>query len=109
MSKTAKLLYTPDGAHAETPTVKYVAWDMTYGYEGQLVPGQNNANFAISAFSTASDTATLTVSTNAPPVLGTINPLETSANKPISITISASDAEGDPIYTAALFLRAVPN
>ena len=40
---------------------------MTFGNDGQLVPAQNNSNYGISAFSTASDTATLTVTLNAAP------------------------------------------
>ena len=69
LSKNAKLLYTPDGTHAETPKITYLAWDMTFGNEGQLVLAQNNPNYGIAAFSTTSDTATLNVYINTAPVL----------------------------------------
>ncbi len=69
LPKDAKLLYTPDGTHTETPQITYVAWDMTFGNSGQLVTAQNNQNYGISAFSTTSDTSTLTVYVNTAPVL----------------------------------------
>ncbi len=70
LSKDAALRYTPDGQHDETAGITHVAWDMTFGNNGQIITVQNNPYYGISAFSLASDTATLAVAgTNTAPVL----------------------------------------
>ncbi len=59
LPKTASLRYTPDGADAETPTITYCAWDTTTGQAGTKVDA--SVNGGTTAFSTATDTAHLTV------------------------------------------------
>ncbi len=59
LPSTAELQYTPDGADAETPTISYVAWDTTVGAAGTKL--DTTAAGSAAAFSTASDTASLTV------------------------------------------------
>ena len=56
---TASLRYTPDGTDAETATITYRAWDTTTGQAGSKV--DTSTNGGATAFSTAADTASLTV------------------------------------------------
>ena len=60
----AKLRYTPVGIDPETPTITYCAWDTTSGTAGGLA--DTTTNGGTTAFSTASDTASLTVNAVAP-------------------------------------------
>ncbi len=76
LPRAAKIRYTPDGANGETATITYRAWDGTSGTEG----GRANltgtgAVGGATAFSTTTDTASLTVSSlNDAPVLTPANP-----------------------------------
>jgi large repetitive protein len=56
---TASLRYTPDGTDFETATITYRAWDTFTGSSGALVDATTNGG--ATAFSTATDTAALTV------------------------------------------------
>jgi cyclophilin family peptidyl-prolyl cis-trans isomerase len=94
LPKTATLRYTPAGANAETATITYRAWDTTSGTAGSRVNLSQSSSYGdITAFSTAKDTASLTVTSvnDAPvlvpahPSLGTIVP---GASKTISLTSS---------------------
>ncbi|MCC6124318.1 MAG: peptidylprolyl isomerase [Pirellulales bacterium] len=94
LSKDAKLQYTPDGSHNETPSITYLAWDMTFGNDGQLTRAQNSGG--VSAFSTVSDTATLAVNTAPvltranPPVDSVIGPFLGATTKGTPVTINVS-------------------
>lgn len=60
LPKTAQLRYTPDAQHGETPTITYRAWDRSGSHEaGAKVDTTTNGD--ATPFSTATDTATLTV------------------------------------------------
>jgi hypothetical protein len=56
---SAKLRYTPDGSSVETATIAYRAWDATTGTSGGYA--DTTANGAATAFSSAADSARLTV------------------------------------------------
>ena len=56
---SASLRYTPDGSDAETATITYCAWDTTTGTAGSTVDTTTNGGGT--AFSTATDTASLSV------------------------------------------------
>ena len=72
LPKTAFLRYTPDGT-AETASITYRAWDATSGTPGTEVDTTDNGG--TTAFSTAPDTASLTVlSTQDNVVLTTAHP-----------------------------------
>jgi cyclophilin family peptidyl-prolyl cis-trans isomerase len=89
---TATLRYTPAGANGETATITYRAWDTTTGVAGSQVNlSQSSSTGGATAISTASDTASLTVtSVNDAPVLTPVNPslgsAAPSAVKTIAIT-----------------------
>ena len=69
LPRTAKLHYTPNGNMDSTATITYCAWDMTSGTSGIKVDVSNNGGS--SAFSTATDTATLVVDQTLPIVVST--------------------------------------
>jgi len=69
LPSTAKLRYTPNGKHDETATITFRAWDMTSGISGSKV--DTSTNGGISAFSEATDTASLTLDYTPPTVIGT--------------------------------------
>jgi cyclophilin family peptidyl-prolyl cis-trans isomerase len=59
---TAQFRYIPDNQHAETATISYHAWDTSSGSPGDRVDvSQSSETGGSTAFSTASDTASLTV------------------------------------------------
>jgi len=67
------LRYTPDGKNGETPRITYRAWDATSGASGDKV--DTTTSGGATAFSTATDTASLTVaSVNDAPLLTPANP-----------------------------------
>jgi cyclophilin family peptidyl-prolyl cis-trans isomerase len=76
----ATLRYTPDGKNGETARITYRAWDATSGTSGAKV--DTTTSGGATAFSTATDTASLTVTsvndapvlTGASPSLGTTAP-----------------------------------
>jgi hypothetical protein len=98
LSKDAKLLYTPDGTHAETPQVSYQAWDMTAGNNGSRFDVAN-AYAGATAFSSTSDKATLTV-VNTAPVLVQANP-----SSIIGPSLGAITNEKPTIINVASFLN----
>jgi large repetitive protein len=59
LPESASLRYTPDGTHTETATITYRAWDTTAGQSGAQIDTTTNGD--TTAFSTATDTAALTV------------------------------------------------
>lgn len=76
LPQNASLRYTPDGKNGENPTITYRAWDTTSGMNGSR--GDVSQDVLVgghTAFSTATDTATLTVNPlNDSPVLTPANP-----------------------------------
>ena len=89
---TATLRYTPDGSTAETATVTYCAWDTTSGSSGSKV--DTTTNGGATAFSTASDTASLTVNgatTNNAPDLTPASPSLGSTTPDTAATFSLTD------------------
>ena len=63
----------PDMQNGEMPTITYRAWDESYGGQGTKV--DTTANGGATAFSAATDIATLTVaSVNDAPVLTAASP-----------------------------------
>jgi phosphoribosylcarboxyaminoimidazole (NCAIR) mutase len=63
---SAKLSYLPDGIDSETPSITYRAWDATAGWAGSLMDSTSNGG--TTAFSSATDTATLAID-YAPPTI----------------------------------------
>ncbi len=82
LSPTAQLRYMPDTLNGETPTLTYQAWDQTSGTEGGFADA--TANGGSTAFSTNSDTASLTVT-----------PLNDAPSVTASQTFSVSEAAGN--------------
>jgi cyclophilin family peptidyl-prolyl cis-trans isomerase len=83
LPKTASLKYTPNGKSGETATIVYRAWDTTSGTAGTRVNLSDSSSYGgITAYSSATDTASLTVTelNDAPilvaasPPLGTVAP-----------------------------------
>ncbi|MEG3061810.1 MAG: DUF4347 domain-containing protein, partial [Comamonas sp.] len=59
---TDKIRFTPDGLHGETPSITYKAWDQTSSTAGQQGTKVSTATSdTTGAFSTATDTASVTV------------------------------------------------
>ncbi|MGA2031650.1 MAG: peptidylprolyl isomerase [Thermoguttaceae bacterium] len=91
LPKTASLRYSPDGSDTETATITYCAWDTTSGAAGATA--DTTTNGGTTAFSTATDTASLTVTAAiqrpllaaASPSLGT-----TTANTAKTVSLSGS-------------------
>ncbi|MEN6449040.1 MAG: peptidylprolyl isomerase [Thermoguttaceae bacterium] len=90
LDHNAVLRYTPDGENGETPTISYRAWDATTGADGgRLDLTLDVATSAQSPVSTASDTATLSVSNvNDAPVLTPASPSMGNAAPGVAATIS---------------------
>ncbi len=104
----AKLRYTPNAQNGETATVSYVAWDGTAGQDG-ISAVDTTSGGDHSAFSSLSDTASLTVTavndapvlTAAGPSAGSITYEEVAAIVPGdyvnhgAATTTVTDADGD--------------
>ncbi|MBI4695618.1 MAG: FG-GAP repeat protein [Gammaproteobacteria bacterium] len=72
--------YVPDGANGETTTLTYRAWDQTSGAAGSKV--DTSTNGGTTAFSSATDTATLNVlPVNDAPTLAAASPTLTATNE----------------------------
>jgi hypothetical protein len=105
-----RLRYTPDQTTPETPTVTYRAWDRSSGNPGQVVNA--TVTGGVTPFSSASDTASLTVrEVNDPPVLGgPTGPLDYIENDPplavfsqvVVSDVDSPDFEGGSL-TVSLF------
>jgi cyclophilin family peptidyl-prolyl cis-trans isomerase len=76
LKKDAWLRYTPDGKNGETVTMTYRAWDATSGINsGRMDTSKAELIGGSTAFSTATDTATLTVNAlNDAPALASHQP-----------------------------------
>jgi len=61
LPSSASLRYTPGGTSTETATIAYRAWDTSSGTSGSKV--DTTANGGTTAFSTATDTASLSIGT----------------------------------------------
>ena len=73
LRSTDSLRFVPDGQNADSATVTYRAWDQTSGTEGTKVDASTNGG--TTAFSTATDTASITVTAvNDAPVLTSASP-----------------------------------
>ncbi len=100
----ATLRYTPDGKNGETARITYRAWDATSGVSGAKV--DTTASGGATAFSTATDTASLTVTsvndapvlTGASPSLGTTAP---GAAKTIALSAFINGGTGTTTITDA--------
>ncbi|MCB9775988.1 MAG: DUF4347 domain-containing protein [Nitrospiraceae bacterium] len=77
LRSTDSIRFVPDGQNADSATVTYRAWDQTSGTEGTKVDASTNGGTM--AFSTATDTASITVTAvNDAPVLTSASPTLTS-------------------------------
>jgi len=88
--------YVPNGQNGETATITYRAWDQTSGTPGATVDVSTNGG--TTAFSTATDTASLIVAAvNDPPVLanldGTPGFTEGGATVVLDSNVTVSDVE----------------
>jgi len=101
---TATLRYTPAGSSNETATITYRAWDTTSGASGSTA--DTSTNGAATAFSTATDTASLTVSgNNTAPILTSVSPslgsVEGTTAKTIAISTFINNGTGTTTVTDA--------
>jgi hypothetical protein len=86
---TAQLRYAPDLMNGETVTITYCAWDATSGSAGMKVSTANNGG--TTAFSSATDTASLTVTdVNDAPVLTPAAPSLGITNQTTAIVFNLS-------------------
>jgi cyclophilin family peptidyl-prolyl cis-trans isomerase len=86
LERDASLYYVPGGADSETATITYRAWDATsYSAESYV---DTTSNGGTTVFSTAADTASLTV--NDAPALTAASPSLGSTDVDTAITISLS-------------------
>jgi cyclophilin family peptidyl-prolyl cis-trans isomerase len=87
LPSTAKLRYTPVDGTVETATITYRAWDTTSGTSTERA--DTTTNGGTTAFSTATDTASLAVTVpNVAPVLTATNPSLGSTTPTAAVTIS---------------------
>ncbi|WNM63854.1 DUF4347 domain-containing protein [Candidatus Nitrospira neomarina] len=102
LRSTDSLRFVPDGQNADSATVTYRAWDQTSGTEGTKVDASTNGG--TTAFSTATDTASITVTavndapvlTPASPTLTTITEDDTSnSGDLVSAIVGSSIADVD--------------
>ncbi len=84
LPNTAELQYTPASGVGETATITYCAWDTTSGQPGGT--GDTTANGGATAFSMATDTASLMV--NDAPVLSAANPSLGTTGLGAAVTIN---------------------
>ena len=90
LPSTAKLRYVPDLINGETPTITYCAWDQTSGTPG--TKADTSVRGGTKPFSTATDTASLTVAdVNDAPVLSTTSPSLGATTVGESVTIKLLD------------------
>jgi hypothetical protein len=89
LPKTAELWYATDQKNGEAATITYRAWDTTTGSAGSNV--DTSSNGGTTAFSAATDTATLTVTdVNDAPVLTAASPSLGLTNQTTPVTIPLS-------------------
>ncbi|MBF0171486.1 MAG: hypothetical protein HQK87_10450, partial [Nitrospinae bacterium] len=92
LRSTDTIRFVPDGKNADNATITYQAWDQTTGAAGSKVDA--TAHGGTTAFSTASDTASITVTdVNDAPVLTATSPSLTP------LTEDATAHAGDMIAT----------
>ncbi len=103
LPSTASLQYTPTGTSGETATIVYCAWDTTSGTSTTKV--DTSSNGGSTAFSAATDTATLTVTSNTAPVLTAANPslgsIAINATTTIALVTFINDGTGTTTITDA--------
>ncbi|MEO5371754.1 MAG: Ig-like domain-containing protein, partial [Magnetococcus sp. DMHC-1] len=96
LRSTDSIRFVPDGQNADSATFTYQSWDQTSGASGTKVDA--SVNGGTTAFSTASDTATITVTAvNDAPVLAAAAP---------TLTTISEDATGNAGDTVAALLGA---
>ncbi len=99
----AELQYTPTGAGAETATITYCAWDTTSGTAGSTA--DTSLNGTPTAFSSATDTASLAVTSNVAPALTAASPslgsISVSATTTISLVTFINNGTGTTTITDA--------
>ena len=94
-----KIRFLPDGNNGGTDTISYRAWDETAGTHGTTA--DTSANGGTTAFSTATDTAHLAVtSVNDAPVLAPISPTLTAITEDQTANVT------DPGQTVSSFIGA---
>ncbi|MEN6450965.1 MAG: FG-GAP-like repeat-containing protein [Thermoguttaceae bacterium] len=86
LPSTAQIAYTPDPLADGTTTISYRAWDATSGTPGGTA--DTSVTGGTTAFSTASDTATLTVDFTPPTISGT-SPSLAGGTLPVGVTTLA--------------------
>jgi cyclophilin family peptidyl-prolyl cis-trans isomerase len=104
LPQNAVLRYTPDGKSSESAAVVYRAWDTTSGQNGTKVNA--TVNGGTTAFSTATDTATLSViGVNDAPVLEPAQPslgnIAPNADTTVLLTAFINNGSGTTIITDA--------
>jgi hypothetical protein len=100
---SAVLRYTPAHTTNSAASITYRAWDTTQGTAGQTIDlSGGNATGGFTAFSSASDTATLTVRDPATDI--TLSNSSIDDNKPVGSTVGtlAAVATGGGTYTFSL-------
>lgn len=107
-----RIRFVPDGIHGETATITYKAWDQTGSTAGlQGFKLSTSASGGTSAFSTATDTASVVVTAvnDAPTLNGTVgNVAWTEGNNTTSIPVvidsglTITDADGPLIASATV-------
>jgi hypothetical protein len=83
LPKWALIRYVPDGIRTETATLSYCAWDTTVGVPGEWA--DTTTAGGTTAFSTATDTASLVV--NDAPVLIPAAPVMATTNENMTIAV----------------------
>ena len=103
LPSTASLQYTPTGTSAETATIVYRAWDTTNGTSTTKV--DTSSNGSATAFSAATGTAALTVTSNIAPVLTAATPslgsIAANATTTISLVTFINNGTGTTTITDA--------
>ena len=96
LPSTAMLEFAPSGTAGGTATISYRAWDASSGTAGTKVDVSTNGN--ATAFSTITDTASLTVTANTAPVLTAATP---------AISLGSIAAGATKTFTLATYIKQV--
>jgi hypothetical protein len=94
-----RLYFVPDGNYNGSSSVTFRAWDSSAGVDGS--PADSSTNGGTTAFSTATDTASLTITAvNDPPVITSANTASVPENTTSVLTVTSSDQDLDTVtYT----------
>jgi hypothetical protein len=102
VAKDSSLRFTPTGTNSQMATIRYYAWDATSGVNGSKVDlSASGATGGSTAFSSASDTASLLV--NNSPILTPIAPklgvIHDTTPKVIALNSFINNIQGSPNIT----------